>query len=1254
MILTGTSGDDTLRGTATIGPGDTLIGLGGNDFLVGSIASDSLDGGAGADLLVASAGSDTLTGGAGADLFQLTASLRTDVDRVVDLETGDAILVGNGAVRTILQGIDPATLQRDQVALAAPVNGVTRMYFGDDLTPGPELTIEFAGILNPDEFIFRTHFDFLGQQFTSAFLYDATADESRTRTGTAGDDVLDGGNMADTLIGLAGNDVLWGGRGDDRLDGGAGRDTASYGRSATAVDASLATGLAQGEGADTLVGFEDLHGSEYHDRLTGDAGANRLVGYLGVDTLDGGDGDDELIGSEGNDVLIGGAGRDIFDFRPTFRADALGGSEDDLMDLQPGDLITAAGTAVLVATGTPFSVGPGQMALDVPRNGHTLLYVGAPGGTPNRVDLVGSFSFGDFILRENVETGTGLHQGFYYAYAPRINAVGTTGGDTLQGGENADFLTGAEGDDLLVGGAGDDTLVGGDGRDTLEGGLGTDTLRGGAGDDTYIIDSASFDLIDAGGTDSAVVRASFVKLPSTIETVTYENGAQALPYWISALLPDEASGGTYTRELGTSGEIFYGFPTALPAYDDFNDPATWTPFNEQQKAFARDALAYVASVVGLTFTETSDIAQPGTIAFANHPMAGSSAFAFMPGGQDLLGSDVFLNPEVEGMLAPSDGDFSALTVIHEIGHALGLKHAFQEGLEPFLQGVEDSTAWTVMSYTQDPAQFHVAYQPFDLAALQYLYGPSADARAGDDTYVLSADAANFLWDGAGIDAVDASALLQPLVFSLEAGFWGHVGDQAATISAAGQVTVNFGSVLENVFGGTAADQITGNAAANLIAGGAGGDLLVGAAGDDTLAGDAGDDRLSGGAGQDRFRFTLLDAGIDTLLDFGTADLIEVAATPSAGALQVRHEGDITLLLLDLDAVAGTDLQLRLEGGRYDPAAFHLATAAGQTVISFTGSVQNGSGSVQVAGTATQGQVLAGSHLLTDPDGMPDSATVLYQWLADGAAIAGATEASITLTQAEVGHAISLRASYTDLAGNLETRISDPTAPVASFFSGPHGMAYHWKSHSLLAGVDLQAQGTALPAVRSSADGSFSLSALPLGDYDFTAGRSTTDLGSAVTSADALAALRLAVGLHPNPDPDGAGPLQPLKDSPYQFLAADANQDGRVTSADALAILRMAVKAPSAPPAAWLFVNETQDLWDEAAQASSLHRNGSALPVLHASVQQETALNLVGVLRGDVNGSWSAPAGSLDLDATSPGYFQARAADLGVPTDVWGI
>jgi hypothetical protein len=186
-----------------------------------------------------------------------------------------------------------------------------------------------------------------------------------------------------------------------------------------------------------------------------------------------------------------------------------------------------------------------------------------------------------------------------------------------------------------------------------------------------------------------------------------------------------------------------------------------------------------------------------------------------------------------------------------------------------------------------------------------------------------------------------------------------------------------------------------------------------------------------------------------------------------------------------------------------------------------------------------------------------------------------------------------------------------------------------------------------------ADGAFAFSKLPAGSYGISAARAAGDGSNGVTSADALAALRLAVSINPNPDPDGSGALQALKVSPYQFMAADANQDGKVTSADALAILRMAVKLPTAVAQEWLFVEETRDLWNEAAGQSALTRTAATWDRnINATAPGE--VNLVGVLKGDVNGSWTAPAGAQDLDVLQPGYFAELSQRIGAPMDQFGV
>jgi hypothetical protein len=84
------------------------------------------------------------------------------------------------------------------------------------------------------------------------------------------------------------------------------------------------------------------------------------------------------------------------------------------------------------------------------------------------------------------------------------------------------------------------------------------------------------------------------------------------------------------------------------------------------------------------------------------------------------------------------------------------------------------------------------------------------------------------------------------------------------------------------------------------------------------------------------------------------------------------------------------------------------------------------GIVTINGNTVQDQILMVTNTLADVDGL---GTVNYQWKADGTNIEGATNASLTLTQAQVGKSITVIASYLDLFGAVESVQSTPTSIV---------------------------------------------------------------------------------------------------------------------------------------------------------------------------------------------------------------------------------
>jgi serralysin len=464
------------------------------------------------------------------------------------------------------------------------------------------------------------------------------------------------------------------------------------------------------------------------------------------------------------------------------------------------------------------------------------------------------------------------------------------------------IINGTSGNDQLTGGPGDDTLYGYGGDDTLDGGAGHNLLYGGSGNDTYLIRSRNDYIYDSSGTDRGIIYVDFYKTTTDVENWSWAPGLQKLPYWIDALLPGDAPG--YAGLLGSGKQFQYCFAKTAPSYFSAEDAKEFQAFNDAQIAFAKLAFAYISSVVDVTFVETTNPGGLNTIVLSNNAQVGSAGYAYFP-FDGALGSDVFLNYKgtSSSNLNPQDGRYSALTMIHELGHALGLKHPFvvadatgnaDEG--PALPLAEDSTAWSVMSYNDSPNNYHLQYSPLDIAALQYLYGPSKTLKI-NTTFVLHNNSTNIIWDGGGVDTIDGSAQVQAINLYLEPGYWGFIGEKSALISGAGQITINFGTTIENAIGGSGNDNITGNDADNALFGGAGNDILKGMAGNDLLDGGSGIDLAV--FSHNKIDYTVSKSGVG----YTITDKLGVEGTDSLVNIERLQFYDVSVAL-DIDGAAG--------------------------------------------------------------------------------------------------------------------------------------------------------------------------------------------------------------------------------------------------------------------------------------------------------------------------------------------------------------
>lgn len=116
---------------------------------------------------------------------------------------------------------------------------------------------------------------------------------------------------------------------------------------------------------------------------------------------------------------------------------------------------------------------------------------------------------------------------------------------------------------------------------------------------------------------------------------------------------------------------------------------------------------------------------------------------------------------------------------------------------------------------------------------------------------------------------------------------------------------------------------------------------------------------------------------------------------------------------------------------------HLYVSQLQVAPDSTEVVNNGpTGTIVIIGSVTQGQSLsANASSLADADGL---GPVSYQWLRASSAIVGATSSTYALVQTDVGSSVSVRISYIDGSGKVESLSSAPTAAVININDPPAG------------------------------------------------------------------------------------------------------------------------------------------------------------------------------------------------------------------------
>lgn len=374
---------------------------------------------------------------------------------------------------------------------------------------------------------------------------------------------------------------------------------------------------------------------------------------------------------------------------------------------------------------------------------------------------------------------------------------------------------------------------------------------------------------------------------------------------LAALSPYEQS------DVHTTTNVTFSFLGAREEVDPGNDSGNLTTslaWSTAQRAYVQDIFDYISTVVSLTFEEV--------------PASDTVNLEFVHIDQfddpSTTGVSIPQGPAISKIFVPTEYiDLDDVTLIHEIGHSLGLSHPFDGPAK--LPGVvtdgdlgdfnHNTELATRMSYNPGASNLHPglditgepsAFGALDIAALQLLYGANTSTGVGDTVYGVDPTLIT-IWDNGGHDRIDFSSVSDDTVIDLRpatlgadiggGGYLSFVGSNGGTV-ANGGYTIAFGVEIEDARGGSGADTITGNALANMLTGNGGNDMLNGGDGLDTAI-------YSGNQGN--YTLTLNASG--TTIEDRRA---EGDGTDTLMAIEALTFGDAALAPFDLTKFAGTE------------------------------------------------------------------------------------------------------------------------------------------------------------------------------------------------------------------------------------------------------------------------------------------------------------------------------------------------------------
>lgn len=287
--------------------------------------------------------------------------------------------------------------------------------------------------------------------------------------------------------------------------------------------------------------------------------------------------------------------------------------------------------------------------------------------------------------------------------------------------------------------------------------------------------------------------------------------------------------GTYWKNNVISYTFLNHLPNEYYNYSNLNsDLSSFEPLNEQEQNEINKMIENLDNIINTDVIYSPN--QNSIIRFSKETIYNSNeaGYAFLP-TTDIIGGDIFLNKD---FFDNTDYNIQKKSVIlHELGHALGLKHPFEGNIT--LPSNEDNTLYTVMSYTPYkpylidleinnntiswqyiPDAFPVTFQLYDIKALQTLYGKDLNATNGMNYYyegdlyqkheyktIYDAGGYDTLYTSNGIDIIN----LNPESFS--SIDYHSIDMQKEEIAKKLSIYSNKDEILNNIFSSNIIDKI---------------------------------------------------------------------------------------------------------------------------------------------------------------------------------------------------------------------------------------------------------------------------------------------------------------------------------------------------------------------------------------------------------------------------------------------------------------